>query len=220
MLGGFLTTPTGEDAFAAGKLPIICDGCVRRDIRESDRARRAQHGAEFLEHSQIPKNLPAISLHPKLAEFLTNDAPGLWVCGQTGSFKTTMTCEFVRRWCGEILRSARYVTEHRFGESLKDWDVRTQTLERFSTVSLLALDDVGKYHAKEFGAADFFAVIDARYSSREVARGIKKTLFVSEHTYDELCGNVERFNDAALHRRLRDLCGRPLIMQQSQGATS
>jgi DNA replication protein DnaC len=208
MLGGLLTTPRGEDAFAAGELPVICDDCMNRSRNDIDRQMRAQHGADYLENSQIPEGMPAIALHPTLASFLTSDAPGLWLTGDTGAYKTTMATEFVRRWCSEIVRPARYLTEHEFGEQLKDWDRRPQQLGRLRNVSLLVLDDIGKYHAKEFGAADFFAVLDARYSSRETNAGkIKKTLFVSEHSYNALCGQVERFNDAALRRRLEDLCG-------------
>lgn len=217
MLGGLLKRPDGTDALAAGDLPVICDECDNRSIRHIDREMRAQHGADYLEHSRVPEGLADVPLHPKLEQFLTDDKPGLWLCGETGSYKTSMSAVFIERWCHQVVRPARYANEHRFAEELKNWDERRGVLKRFSGISLLVLDDIGKFSQKEFGAADFFAVLDERYATRETkAGGLKKTLFVSEHSYDVLCSQLERFNDAALRRRLSDLCG-PVVRVHKPG---
>lgn len=190
-------------------IPIICDDCDTNGQAAVMETMRAEHGQAYLETSGAPEEMPAVPMHPRLERFLVDDRPGMWLCGSTGSYKTSMAAQFIKAWCTKIVRPALYITEHQLAESLKDWDNRAKNLSRFGHAPLLVLDDLGKSHQKEFGAADIFEIIDRRYSSRRTAGGLKKTLLISEHSVDTLVNNVERFDDAALKRRFDDLCGDP-----------
>jgi len=208
----------GGRAFVAG-----CPACQRAaELARLDTWRHeaveSWRRSPGVEVGDVHWRAQGVELLPALEHLLTDDDErwGAFLYGDAGTGKTQQSVELVRSLFGQ--RAARYgvgdadrfgwqppgqsgllyVTEPALLASLRPGGGRS--LEEYTGVDLLVLDDLGTASPTPWAAEQISALFDARYRDR------RRTLITSNLTLTEMHAGTGAYGPRAM-RRIYDMCG-------------
>lgn len=183
----------------AGNRPCGCEGA--RDAAEkavlAEEARRRREAAERdrrrLERAGVPRRFLAAS-HPEDGRWRDVAAGrGLYICGEVGTRKTTLASAVARRLLLEGRRRVLFTGDVAMMDAIRDTfsgsGRASEVVDRFSSVPVLVVDDLGKAPPTEWAISRVFQIVNARYEA------MLPVVVTSQYSRGELIDRLARHGD-------------------------